>query len=451
VSRGVVVVVDDERVIRRALASRLEEAGYEVVACEGVTEALAALAASPGGRPVDAMLVDIRLKDGDGLALLEEVRRARPSLPVIMATAYGDSERAIRAMRLGAFEYVTKPFDLDMLLETVARAVVAPKAAAASALDVETEGPLLGSSKRMLEVWKAIGRAAASTAPVLVTGETGVGKELVARAIHDHGDRKDAPFVAVNIAAVPETLVESELFGHEKGAFTGATARREGRFEAARGGTLFLDEIADLPQVLQTKLLRVLEDGGFERVGGTERIVSTARIVSATSKPVGHGGGSALREDLFYRLGVLPIEVPPLRDRKGDIPTLVHAFLRQMTPRRSITEAALAQLAQRAWPGNVRELRHVIQQAAVMSSSDVLDVADFASRASETGAIGAGAATAPDDLDLKKALDRLEKTMIEEALLRSRGNRTEAARLLGIRRALLYARLKHHGFADDES
>jgi DNA-binding NtrC family response regulator len=363
-----------------------------------------------------------------------------------MATAYGDSERTIRAMRLGAFEYLTKPFDVDALLRTVARAVAVPDVAPAPPA-VSAPTGLVGQSPRMLDVWKAIGRAAASDVPVLITGETGVGKELVARAIHEHSDRRGQPFVAVNLAAIPATLVESELFGHEKGAFTGAVGRREGRFELASKGTLMLDEIADLDLALQTKLLRVLEDGGYERVGGTERLVSTARIVAATSRPVDpRTPGAALREDLYYRLGVLRSEVPPLRDRRQDIPLLVHAFLRDAPlPRRAISEAALERLVEYPWPGNVRELRHVLQQACVMSSAETLDAADFTLRDDEPASVDDGS---PRDLDLKKALERLERSMIEEALSRSRGNRAEAARLLGIRRALLYARIEHFGLGE---
>jgi two-component system response regulator AtoC len=438
-----VLVVDDEPIIREALTSRLEEHGFEVVSAESLAAARRLLS---GGRAVDAVLLDIKLKDGDGLDLLEELRLSRPSLPVIMATAFGDSERAIRAMKLGAFEYVTKPFDLDSLLVTVSRAVEMPAVAPSPAVP-DASGRMIGSSPRMLDVWKAIGRAAASAVPVLITGETGVGKELVARAVHDHSDRRGGPFVAVNLAAIPATLMESELFGHEKGAFTGAGGRREGRFEVASEGTLFLDEIADLDPTLQTKLLRVLEDGGYERVGSTTRLASRARILSATSRPVDPGApGASIRKDLFYRIGVLRIDVPPLRERRQDIPALVHAFLRDAPPpRRAISEAALDRLVDYHWPGNVRELRHVLQQACVMSAAEVLDADDLALR--DQGPVQSE--DTPRDLDLRTALDKLELQMIEEALARSRGNRAQAARLLGIRRALLYSRLRYFGIARD--
>ena len=429
-----ILVVDDETTIREALVARLDEDGFDAVGAASLADARAALLA----RRIDAVLLDIKLHDGDGLDLLEELRRDRPALPVIMATAFGDSVRAIRAMRLGAFEYVTKPFELDALLVTVARAVETPRVAVAP---VPLTG-MIGSSPRMLEVWKAIGRAAASAVPVLITGETGVGKELVARAIHDHGPLRTMPFVAVNLASLPPSLIESELFGHERGAFTGAAARREGRFELASTGTLFLDEIADLDPMLQTKLLRVLESGSYERIGGGAPLVSHARIISATSRLIGPGAGSetTVRDDLYYRLGVLRIEVPPLRDRRQDIPALVQAFLHDTEPpRRAIAESALDRLVDYHWPGNVRELRHVVQQACVMSSAEVLIADDFELRQQPRSL----EAAIPHDLDLRAALDRLERSMIEEALTRAHGNRAEAARLLGIRRALLYARLRY--------
>lgn len=441
-SRPHVLVVDDERITRRALTSQLGEQGYEVSAVESLASATLALDA----HTFSAVLLDIRLIDGDGLNLLERLQRERPALRVIIASAFADSERVIRAMSLGAFEYLTKPFDYDRLLSTVARAVAVPEAVSAAAAGGHDEpsGRLIGTSPCMLEVWKSIGRAAASDSPVLITGETGVGKELVALAIHEHSSRRARPFVAVNLAAMPASLIESELFGHEKGAFTGANAARDGRFTRAAEGTLFLDEIADFDPSLQTKLLRVLESGGFERVGGNVELRSRARVIAATSRPAEPGSpGATMRQDLFYRLGVLRIEVPPLRERREDIPALVQAFLRDAPPpRRAISQAALRRLMEHGWAGNVRELRHVLQRAAVMSRAEILDVADFA--LPEPKQAGEPAATT-DELDLRSALERLERSLIVKALARSHGNRTEAARLLGIRRALLYDRMRHFG------
>ena len=436
-----ILVVDDDRAIREGLVRTLAASGFATRAAAGLGEARAALAR--GG--VDGVLLDIRLKDGSGLDLLGELRGTHPGLPVVMATAYGDSERTIQAMKLGAFDYVTKPFDLDHLVETLRRAVEAPPAAAAQGADASADtGALVGSSARMLAVWKAIGRAATSAVSVLITGESGTGKELVARAIHEHSARKAGPFVAVNIAALPPTLVESELFGHEKGAFTGAAARREGRFEAAAGGTLFLDEIGDLDAALQTKLLRVLQEGTFERVGSQEQRRHAARIVAATSRPVlPKTPGATLREDLFYRLAVLHLDLPPLRERKSDIPLLVQAFLQRLPgPRRAVSEAAMARLSAHAWPGNVRELHHVLERAAVMSTSEVLDQADLDLPAPSGPT---SAAPEPDDLNLARATDALERRLIQRALERAGGNRAEAARLLGIGRPNLYAKMRELG------
>ena len=439
-----ILIVEDDRLIRHSLGLRLEEAGYEVRAAEGVVPARRLLAAET----FDAALLDIRLKDGDGLDLLEEARRDLPHLPVIMVTAYGDSARTIRAMKAGAFDYVTKPFDLDALLALLARAARAEPAARIPEPEPSTE-QLVGASPAMLGVWKAIGRAAASRVPVLITGESGTGKELVARAIHDHA-HKNRPFVAVNLAALQPTLIESELFGHERGSFTGAVARREGRFELAAEGTLFLDEIADLEPTLQTKLLRVLEDGGYERVGGTVRLESRARIISATSGVVSpNRPESRLREDFYYRLAVLRIDVPPLRERRQDIPLLAQAFLRRLAGSevpRALSDAAMDRLTAHDWPGNVRQLRHVLESACVMSSAEVLDADAF--DLGEAGAPPPGPGDVPDDLDLRKNLDRLERELIRKALVRAKGNRAAAARILGIRRALLYARLEHLGIRD---
>ncbi len=373
----------------------------------------------------DCILLDIRLKDGDGLDLLQEIRRGdHRDVPVIVATAYGDSERTIRAMRDGAFDYLTKPFDLPVLLATVERAVkqralvrnLGEAAVARPSAGARAAGDPGGDQRLDAGIWKLIGRAAASSAPVLITGETGVGKELVARAIHSYSPRAREPFVAVNLAAFPATLLESELFGHERGAFTGSVGRRAGRFESAAAGTLFLDEIGDLDGAVQTKLLRVLSDGSFERVGGGEMLVSKARIVSATHKKVKAGEpGSVLREDLYYRLCTIEIEVPPLRARRSDIPLLVaHAL--HGTPARAVSEEAMALLYNYAWPGNVRELVHVLERAAALAGGEVIDVANLpeAVRRPEDARTRASdapdaAADGPRSLTLKEATSELER------------------------------------------
>jgi len=444
-----VLIVEDDTSVREGLVRAVGSKGHRTVAATGVVEARAALAREE----VDCVLLDVRLKDGDGLELLGEIRAgASRETPVIMATAFGDSERTIHAMKAGAFEYVTKPFDLPLLLDAVDRAVkkrALGRAMPSAPLPPKVPaGPLVGSSAPMLAVWKVIGRAAASDAPVLIVGETGTGKELVARAIHDHSARAKEPFVAVNLAALAPTLLESELMGHERGAFTGAVARRAGRFEMAGAGTLFLDEIGDLDSTLQTKLLRVLQDGRYERVGGTETLASRARVLAATNKPVRPGqAGATLREDLYYRLAVVEVELPPLRARRSDIPLLVaHALER--TKARAVSEEAMARLVAYGWPGNVRELFHVVERAAVMCSAEVIDVADLAPALQVAAAARASGAGAYEELPLREALAALEKHMLERALEKSGGNRAEAARLLGIARPQLYTKMEEHGITE---
>ena len=445
---ALVLIVEDEPGVREGLVGAVERLGFTAAAAASLADARRELAA----RSPDCVLLDIRLRDGDGLELLREIRAGgQRDVPVIVATAYGDSERTIRAMRDGAFDYLTKPFDFPALLATVERAV--KQRSLAQALTTPPPPParsgLVGTSTAMLAIWKLIGRAAASDAPVLITGETGTGKELVARAVHDYSTRAAAPFVAVNLAALPPTLLESELFGHERGAFTGAAQRRSGRIEAAGPGTLFLDEIGDVDPALQTKLLRVLADGSYERVGGDEAQTAKARIVSATHKPVRPGdAGSVLRDDLYYRLAVIEIEVPPLRARKSDIPLLTaHALA--ATPARAVSEETMALLLAYRWPGNVRELIHVIQRAAALCAGEIIDVTNLPEPLRDPRE-RAPAAGAPGDegLTLKEAVAALEKRMIVQALERAHGNRSEAARQLGIGRPQLYAKLEEHGLND---
>jgi DNA-binding NtrC family response regulator len=440
-----VLVVEDEAKLRAALSDALTAAGHHALAAAGVSDARIIIA----NEPVGCVLLDIRLRDGDGLALLAELRSgAHRSVPVIMVTAYGDSDRTIQAMRDGAFDYVTKPFDLDRLLAVVDRALEQyqlareplPEPAAAAAADA-----LVGASGAMLSVTKVIGRAAASDASVLITGETGTGKELVARAIHRYSSRRAESFVAVNLAALAPTLLESELFGHEKGAFTGAAARRAGRIEHAGAGTLMLDEVGDLDQSLQTKLLRMLQEGTFERVGGNEVIASRARIIAATNKVVRPGQpGAVLRDDLYYRLAVIEIHVPPLRERRSDIPLLVaHAL--QGGRVRAVTEQAMRDLMVYDWPGNVRELVHVIARAAVMTSGEVIDAVALPNTIREPARRTLAPAMDLSAMTLKEALAAFEREVIVAALERAGGNRSEAARQLGLARTHLYAKLDEHG------
>ena len=442
-----VLIVEDEAGLRDGLASAVGTLGYTALKAAGIAEAQRLTSDA-----IDCILLDIRLKDGDGLDFLKELRDGpHHEIPVIVVTAYGDSTRTIRAMRDGAFEYLTKPFQLTSLLDAVTRAVrqrALARTVTVPRREAKAQSGLVGTSAPMLSIWKLIGRAAATAAPVLVTGETGVGKELVARAIHDYSVRAAEPFVAVNLAALPPALIESELFGHERGAFTGASARRAGRFELAAAGTLFLDEIGDLDAALQTKLLRVLSDATFERVGGSEVLSARARIIAATNKPVRPSDeGTVLREDLYYRLAVLEIEVPPLRARRSDIPLLVaHAL--QGSPARAVSEEAMDVLCAYDWPGNVRELVHVIQRAAVLGG-EIIDVASLegltAPRPSGKPLLSSSPPT------LRDAVAELEKRMIVEALERAKGNRSEAARQLAIGRPQLYAKMQEYGIGRDDS
>ncbi len=447
-----VLVVDDERGIREGLSRALTAHGHRAKAAASLAEARVALTAD-----IDCVLLDLRLTDGDGMGFLKSLRDAGNEVPVIVATAYGDSARTIDAMRIGAFDYVTKPFDLPGLLETVDRAVrqrtLAQATPRVSDEPAAPPGTLIGTSAAMLAVWKLIGRAAATDAPVLITGETGTGKELVARAVHQNSRRARGPFVAVNLAALPPTLLESELFGHEKGAFTGAAQRRPGRLELAEGGTLFLDEIGDLDLPLQTRLLRVMQEQGYERVGGSETLRAVVRIVAATHKPVRPGlPGATLREDLYYRLAVIELELPPLRARRSDIPLLVQHAL-STTRARAVSEEAMTLLQRYAWPGNVRELLHTVQRAAAVSAAEVIDAPDLPAALRETSVpreSEAGAAGAYESMPLREALAALEKHLISRALEKAGGNRAEAARILGIARPQLYVKLEEHGLRERE-
>ena len=439
-----VLIVEDEAGLREGLASVVLAMGHQALTAAGLGEARTLVASTAP----DCVLLDIRLRDGDGLDYLRELRDGpRRDTPVVMVTAYGDSERTIRAMRDGAFDYLTKPFELPVLKATIERALKQRSLARNLAPPAAPTGTgLVGSSAAMLEIWKLIGRAAASSAPVLITGETGTGKELVARAIHQYSSRHDAPFIAVNLAALPPTLIESEVFGHDRGAFTGAVARRAGRFEVAGGGTLFLDEIGDLDAALQTKLLRVLQDGTYERVGGSEPLTNHARIVTATNKPVRPDEETrVLREDLYYRLAVIEIRVPPLRTRRSDIPLLVARAL-EGSGARAVSEDAMALLLRYPWPGNVRELFHVLERAAVLCGGEVIDVPNLPEALSSTPA---APSAADEDLPLRDAVAALEKRLILRALERAGGNRSEAARQLGIGRPVLYAKLEQYGIAKD--
>ncbi len=461
-SMNPVWIIDDDRSIRWVLEKALarEEIPYKSFA--SAAEALAALDAGTP-RP-QVLLSDIRMPGESGLALLQKVKARFPQLPVIIMTAYSDLDSAVAAFQRGAFEYLPKPFDVDQAVELVRRAID-EGAHQIGALQTENSAPeILGKAPAMQEVFRAIGRLSQSHATVLINGESGTGKELVARALHRHSPRADRPFVAINTAAIPRDLLESELFGHERGAFTGATAMRRGRFEQAEGGTLFLDEIGDMPAELQTRLLRVLSDGHFYRVGGHQSIKANVRVIAATHQNLEERVKQGLfREDLFHRLNVIRLRLPPLRERREDIALLTRHFLQKsaqelgVEPKR-ISEAALKFLAALDFPGNVRQLENLCHWLTVMAPAQTIEVADLPPElreqtSRETQANWLVALGAETDRLLAArtgvAWDVLsrdfERTLIRHALIATGGRRIEAAQLLGIGRNTITRKIQELG------
>ncbi|HEV3437940.1 MAG TPA: sigma-54 dependent transcriptional regulator [Gemmata sp.] len=448
-----ILVADDDPAIRSNLALFLRAEGYTVREAVDGGEAAEALA-DPA---VAAALLDLKMPKQDGLAVLRGHAERVDEVPVIVVTAYGGSTAAIEAMKLGAYDYVTKPFDLDEVLFTLRRAltqralVEQVQALSTDPLSNDPdpeEDELVGRSAAMVAVFKAIGLIAGADEPVLILGESGTGKELVANAIHRNSNCAGGPFIKVNCAALSPTLLESELFGHEKGAFTGALARRRGRFEQAHGGTLFLDEVGELGIDLQAKLLRVLQMKTFERVGGEETLSVNVRVVAATNRDLkARVVGGEFREDLYYRLDVVPIMLPPLRERKEDIPLLADYIVRQLSrqhgwPGLALSPDVVEELGRRPWPGNIRELRNVIARAAILARGRVIRTSDLASEDQP----GLTALTTPSTtLDLRVALAETEQHIIRQALEQSNWNRTQAARLLGISRRQLFDKIRLYG------
>jgi DNA-binding NtrC family response regulator len=445
-----VLIVDDERNLRDGLSEAVRDLGYEPLAAASGREALAITATS---KP-DAVLLDLRMPDMDGLEVLTRLRAGADgaNVPVAIITAYATAANTIEAMRLGAFDHLTKPIgreDLASLLTRMIRSR-APKSRTRDLPDPDGfPETLIGSSPSMREVQKTIGLVADSDATVLITGETGSGKEVVARTIHRVGARSNGPFMALNCAAIPPDLLESELFGHVKGAFTGAIAERKGAFREADGGTLFLDEIGDMDLAMQAKILRALQERVVTPVGGKPQKVDV-RIVAATHRDLEQWVKQGrFREDLFYRLNVVPIELQPLRKRTADILALAEHFLAMASsPNKQLSEEALQRLAGHAWPGNVRELRNVMERVAVMCRSGIVAASDLdflaspAPSAEENGG---------DDGHLSSAIERLERRLIAEALKESKGNRAEAARRLGIHRQLLHTKIEKYGLGKRKS
>jgi two-component system nitrogen regulation response regulator GlnG len=455
-------LVDDDASIRWVLERALKSEGMAPRAFEAAEGALAALRReSP-----DVLITDIRMPGASGLELLRLIRDARPTLPVIVMTAHSDLGSAVSAYEGGAFEYLPKPFDIDEAVALVRRAAQLGGAPSAQSPLTPRIPELLGRAPAMQQVFRAIGRLARSSVTVLITGESGTGKELVARALHEHSPRSGRPFVALNTAAIPADLLESELFGHERGAFTGADAQRRGRFEQAEGGTLFLDEIGDMSAPLQTRLLRVLAEGEFYRVGGQTPIRADVRVIAATHQNLEERVARGLfREDLYHRLNVIRIELPPLRARSEDIPDLLEHYMRIAAAElgveaKSLAPAAVERLAAHAWPGNVRELVNLCRRLSVLAPGREVHVADLPAEMSAPGAAAAsGAGEWAEALAgwaerqaqsgsaplLDTAQPQFERVLIRAALKRTGGHRQEAARLLGWGRNTLTRKLKELG------
>ncbi|MCX8087264.1 MAG: nitrogen regulation protein NR(I) [Rhodocyclaceae bacterium] len=458
-------IIDDDRSIRWVLEKALGREGIDSASFGAADEALAALA--KGERP-RVLISDIRMPGASGLDLLREVKARHAELPVIIMTAYSDLDSAVAAFQGGAFEYLPKPFDVDQAVALVRRALEqgGPPPEAASAASVAPE--ILGQAPAMQEVFRAIGRLSQSHATVLINGESGTGKELVARALHRHSPRKDGPFIALNTAAIPRDLLESELFGHEKGAFTGAHSLRRGRFEEAAGGTLFLDEIGDMPAELQTRLLRVLSDGHFYRVGGREPIRANVRVIAATHQNLEQRVKDGLfREDLFHRLNVIRLRLPPLRERREDIPMLARHFLAAsaqslgVEPKR-LSDAALKFLQAAPWPGNVRQLENLCHWLTVMAPGQQIELDDLPAEmranpaASTAGDWQTLLASAADEMLARQPgaiweeLGKIfEATLIRRALAATGGRRIEAAQLLGIGRNTITRKIQELGLEED--
>ena len=440
---GTVLVVDDDAAVAVVLASLLRQDGLEAVLAASGEQALQALSS----RAFDLVVTDLRMPGIDGLQLLAQVGARFPGLPVIMLTAHGSVPLAVEAMKAGAVDFVLKPFDRQEILYAVRKAMaVAPHEE--HPVPAPSAG-LVGESAPMREAVRLIDRAAQSEATVLLLGESGTGKELAAREVHQRSHRRAGPFVKVHCAALPDALLESELFGYEKGAFTGAACRKPGRVELSEGGTLFLDEMGDVTPAVQVKLLRLLQDRAYERLGGTQTLAADVRFVAATHRNLEEMvKAGQFREDLYYRLNVVPIWLPPLRDRPSDIDRLAQHFCSALAassgkPPLALTPGALALLRAARWPGNVRQLQNFIERLIVFSDGPALDVADVERElARQPGPARAAGPAAAATLDSRRREG--EREALQDALSRAQGNRTLAARLLGVSRRTLYNKLAEH-------
>jgi two-component system response regulator PilR (NtrC family) len=455
-----ILVVDDEAGLREMLGVLLRRAGYEVELLSGVRQALARIQQDP---PFDCIVTDLAMPDGSGMQVLEEAKKKDDALQVLMVTAFATTEQAVEAMRLGAYDYIQKPFKNNELLAQVEKAlekssiVHENRALRAQVTSGFRVGNLIGKGPKMRAVMDMVRRVASGRSSVLITGESGTGKEVVARALHEAGDRAPHPFIVVNCGALPETLMESELFGHEKGAFTGASTKKDGLVRAAHFGTLFLDEIGELPAPLQVKLLRVLQERRVRPVGGNQELEVDVRVVAATNRDVEQAvKDGSFRQDLFYRLNVIRIQLPPLRDRVEDIPMLAQHFLSKHSAlegkRLSFSSEALSWIVGQRYPGNVRELENVVERAVALATEPYVVRADLQGGAEgefTSMEVEKPTLLPPQGLDLDGHLGGLEKHLLQQALERTGGNRTSAAKLLNMSFRSFRYRLAKYGLADD--
>ncbi len=461
-SRLTVLVADDEPNLRRVLRAQLERDGFEVVVAPDGARASQVL----DEHHVDIVITDLRMPELDGMGLLAHCRSNYPTVPVIMITAHGTVDNAVEALKLGAFDYVTKPFDRDELRHVVAKAAKT-RMLTQSDVDLGVERGryrIIGASNVMKEVYEVIERVADTPSTVLITGESGTGKELIAQALHENSVRAPRPFIRVNCAAIPPDLLESELFGYERGAFTGAVTSKPGRFELADGGSLFLDEIGETPGSMQVKLLRALQEQQFERVGGIKTLEVDVRLIAATNRDLrAEIAGGRFREDLFYRLNVVHVHLPPLRERVSDIPLLLEHFLKKFNDRLGrdvvgVTDEAMAALQRYAWRGNIRELENVVERCMLFCDEDRIGVAhlplEVRGEAHASEVLSAAAAVEPSEgVGLKDAVReataKLERELIVRALDQTKGNVTHAARLLKISRKSMQTKMKELGLRDE--
>ncbi len=446
-----ILVVDDEEGILQALSAILRDEGYLVSETQGGAQAVKSVAKDPPS----AVLLDIWMPDQDGLETLRQIRELAPDVPVIMMSGHGTIETAIKAIKLGAYDYIEKPLSLDKVLLLVQHAIETRRLSEENVrlrATITRRLALIGDGPAMKRLKAEIATAASSHSRVLISGENGTGKEVVARLIHAQSPRAAGPFVDVNCAAIPDTLIESELFGHERGAFTGATAMKRGRFEDADGGTLFLDEVGDMSLVTQAKVLRVLQEQRFTRVGGGKTLDVDVRVISASNKRLTDEiARGAFREDLYYRLNVIPLFVPPLRDRIEDVPALAEHFLREIAAEQGIKPktlhpGALDALMRYRWPGNVRELRNTIERLLIMAPGPVITPADMAPPFTGGGSAlpdGTAAPAAPDRvISLRDARSAFERAFIAQALRAHDGNVSKTAEALGLERSHLHRKIK---------